>query len=237
MNSTLRVFALGIVAATTAAATALASIGPVWSDDQLAGFASAIVRGQVLTTSLGRDPQTGAIYTYATLSVDESFKGNIVEPTIVIKQLGGVLGDIGYAVADQATFTNGEEVIVFLETRPRDRTLYTVALWQGKWTIERATDTGELIATRPWPHREPGAAKLNIDQRSLGAFVSRLRLQNDGQRARDFVVAPTEAEVARFRHRSSSLDPIVGPNTIAARPFPLTCRLPVIRISPRPTTE
>lgn len=196
MNSVLRVFALSMVGAAMTAATALASTGPVWSDDQLAGFASAIVRGHVLATSVGRDPQTGAIYTYVTLAVEESFKGNVAEPTIVIKQLGGVLGDIGYAVADQATFTNGEEVILFLETRPRDRTLYTVALWQGKWTIERATDTGELIATRAWPHREPGAAKRNIDQRSFGAFRSRLHLQNDGQPAQSFVMAPTEAELA-----------------------------------------
>src|SRR5712692_4759414 len=139
---------LAVCALAIAASVARADIAPAWSDDQLAQFSSAIVSGRVTDVSVGRDVQTGAIYTYVTLAVDEALKGDVPERTIVIKELGGLIGNTGLAVAEQALFSRGEDVLVFLETRPRDGTLYTTALWQGKWTLGRDGATGERIAER-----------------------------------------------------------------------------------------
>src|SRR6476469_1986446 len=92
---------LAMCALAMAASIARADIAPAWSDDQLAQFSSAIVTGRVTDVSVGRDVQTGAIYTYVTLAVDKALKGNVPERTIVIKQLGGLIGDTGLAALEQ----------------------------------------------------------------------------------------------------------------------------------------
>src|SRR4029078_4210844 len=46
----------------------------------------------------------------------------------------------GLQVFDQASFASGEDVLLFLEMRPRDHTLYTAALAQGKWNMRRRAD-------------------------------------------------------------------------------------------------
>src|SRR5207248_11296103 len=100
MKTLLRV-ALAVCAFAASASVARADIAPIWSDDQLAQFSSAIVSGRVTDVSVGRDMQTNAIYTYVTLAVDDALKGDIPERTIVIKQLGGLIGDQGLSVAEQ----------------------------------------------------------------------------------------------------------------------------------------
>src|SRR5262245_44609180 len=119
---------------------AAASSGPRWSMRQLAGFADAIVVGRVASVSSGWDDTADTIYTYVSVDVSEVIKGRLRTGRVVIKQLGGAAGPIGLEVFDQASFASGEEVLLFLERRPRDRTLYTAALAQGKWNVRRRRD-------------------------------------------------------------------------------------------------
>ena len=76
--------------------------------------------------------------TYITLQVDEVIKGRLIGSRIVIKELGGVVGNLGLAVGDSAVYSPGEEVMTFLARRPRDDTWQTNGDWQGKWSIERS---------------------------------------------------------------------------------------------------
>lgn len=185
----------------TAATAVWADISPRWSDDQLAQYSTAIVAGRVVDITTGRDPRTNAIYTYVTLAVDEVIKGAIAEREVTIKQLGGQIGDEGLGVAGQALFGQGEDVLVFLETRPRDLTLYTSALWQGKWTLQRDATTGDRIAVRNEPYRsDRGALAGASERRALQAFSSRLRAVSQGADARTFVVRPSEAETRAATH-------------------------------------
>ena len=117
----------------------------------LAMASNAIVIGQVDSVAASRDPVTGGIYTYVTLQTSEIWKGSLELGPITIKQLGGRLDDQGLMVPGQATFAVGEYVLVFLEARPRDRTLYTSGLWQGKWSIGIDPATNEQMAFK----REP----------------------------------------------------------------------------------
>jgi hypothetical protein len=126
-----------VAVALTAAAPARGSIGPKWSDTQLIQFADLIVTGRVLEIRSGFDPAVQAIYTYITVAVQRVLKGVVSERTITVKQLGGETGRRGLRVPGQAAFGVGEDVLLFLEVRPRDRTLYTAALWQGKWNLQR----------------------------------------------------------------------------------------------------
>jgi hypothetical protein len=189
----------------TAATSVRADMNPRWSDDELTRFSSAILTGRVADITTGRDPDTGAIYTYVTLAVDEVLKGAIAEREVTIKQLGGEIGAEGLAVANQAAFARGERVLVFLETRPRDRTLYTSALWQGKWTLQRDAATSEGIAVRAQPLRsDRGVLAGESERRSLQAFTSRLRAAGAASAAepRTFVVRPSDVEMRAVAHET-----------------------------------
>ena len=138
-----------------------AANAPKWSMSDLAFFADVVVTGRVATITAGWDPEVNAIYTYVTVDVVEVLKSDIRDPRITIKQLGGVAGGVGLSIADQATFTVGEEVLLYLEARPRDATLYTSALWQGKWAV-RQDVRGQPLAVREPPRGHSGA-----DERQL----------------------------------------------------------------------
>ena len=172
------------------AQTSQASNGPKWSDEQLSAFSDAIVMGRVVDLASGWDPAVDTIYTYVTIEVSEVLKGNLSPGRLTIKQIGGVVGERGLSVIDQASFERGEEVLLFLEARPRDRSLYTVALWQGKWNIELRGD-----GTRNAVRRDPGSAAA--DFRSLDSLrVSANSVARFGRSAGAVNVAPVDALAA-----------------------------------------
>ena len=63
-----------------------------------------------------------------------------------MKQLGGVVNDVAFVVGGQARFEIGEEVMLFLDVRPRDRTLSVPGLESGKWTLTAAGDRQRAMA-------------------------------------------------------------------------------------------
>jgi matrixin/fibronectin type III domain protein len=199
MMRTVRIWLAVVCALAGAAAAARADVAPRWSDEQLASFASAIVSGRVTAIGTGRDIRTGVTHTYVTVAVDRVFKGDISERSIVVKQLGGRIGDETFTVIGQAEFTTGEEVLLFLDARRRDGTLYTTALWQGKWTLERDAATSERIATRRDPESAGhGALRDAAERRSLAAFTSRLETIGAGapaSGARRFAIEPGADEM------------------------------------------
>ncbi|MGQ0736089.1 MAG: matrixin family metalloprotease [Acidobacteriota bacterium] len=124
-----------------------ASSAPTWAVGDLWRFSDVIVSGRVDGVVSGWEAGAGAIYTWVLLDVDEVFKGAISAGPLAVKQLGGLVGDTALSVIDQATFVSGERVLLFLEARPRDRSLYTAGLWQGKWQVVTFAD-GERVALR-----------------------------------------------------------------------------------------
>jgi hypothetical protein len=128
-----------------------AASGPKWAPADLAQFADIVITGRVTDVSAGWDREVNAIYTYVTLTVTEVFKGSVDAEQITIKQLGGAVDGVVLSVVDQPRFSIGEDVLLYLEARPRDGTLYTSALWQGKWTVERGTRGGQQMAVRHAP--------------------------------------------------------------------------------------
>lgn len=112
------------------------------------GAASPLVlTGRVAALESRWDTSAGAIYTYVTVSVTERLKGELAESMIVIKQIGGQIGNIGLFVGDQPTYSLDEEVLVFLAVRPRDGTLYPAGFALGKWRLD--TSTGDARAMPP----------------------------------------------------------------------------------------
>jgi hypothetical protein len=147
------------------ARTAAASLGPPVSFEALVAASDVIVLGQVDAIASGIDPGVDGIYTYITIQPSEILKGPANDGPIVIKQLGGLVGNRGVHVPGQARFAEGEEVLVFLGARPRDGSLQTIGLWQGKWAIETVATTGQGVATKREP--ETGVA---VETRALSAL-------------------------------------------------------------------
>ncbi len=178
-----------------------ADLAPKWSDAELLAVSDVVLTGTVSATATGWDADTA--YTYVTLDVGDVVKGWVPERQVILKQLGGRIGDLALTIGGQATFTAGEHVLVFLEARRRDQTLSTTGLWQGKWTIEADATTGQRLATR----RVAGAADrqafgLAQDVRPLTSWVEQLRA-GAGEPSRSpsgtasVVVSPREARSAQ----------------------------------------
>ena len=172
------------------APAAVASSGPRWSPEQLTDFSAAIVTGRVAAVATATDARSG-IYTYVTIDVSEVLKGSIPGAQIVLKQAGGIVGDLGLSVSGQATFSAGEEVLVFAEVRPRDSTLYTTALWQGKWALEFDAATGARVAVQQDDSIRAGSTEMaRLDFDAMRESVARRAGQD--QRAFEFDAVPAE---------------------------------------------
>ncbi len=121
-----------------------------------------VVHARVATMQPAWDRATGVIVTYVELEVLEDLGGAGVPGRIVLKQLGGEVGGIGLWVADQASFSAGEDALLYLSIRRSDGTLHTTALEQGKLaptlaalTAARATTAGRGTTAAPAYLAEP----------------------------------------------------------------------------------
>jgi len=123
-----------------------ANVEPRWTDAQLTDSAAAVLRGNVGRTYAAYDPAIGLIYTYVEVHVRSVLKGAMPD-VVVIKQMGGQVGNLLLAVIDAPRFAPGEDVLLFLEVRPRDGSFYTAAGSQGKWLVESG-GTGEETLRR-----------------------------------------------------------------------------------------
>lgn len=153
---------LGPLAALAAAILCLASGStPVRAvtrtsvDLALARASAAAVRGVVVAVSARRDAAVDAIYTHVRLAVTRSWGFPTLPSMVELKLLGGAAVDQALVVGGQATFSPGEEVLAFLEVRPRDGSLSVTGLERGKWTIQAAAGAPPT-ATR-YLHDDPGA--------------------------------------------------------------------------------
>src|SRR5215212_6046574 len=101
---------------TAAAQTTFATTVVLPSDDDLIISARAIVTGKVISMESAFDEQGDRIYTYITIKVKEVLKGNITERRIVIKEMGGQVGDRGFTVYGNPQFALDEKVLLYLDT-------------------------------------------------------------------------------------------------------------------------
>ena len=138
------------LATLSTAALAAAELTRIWTPRELSAFATLIVTGRVVDVSSQWDPAVNGLYTYATIDVDETWKGPRPAGPIVVKMLGGRVDGLEMRVDGQAHLEIGQTVALWLETRPRDLTLYPAALWQGVWSIVREPG-GAVLAERRGP--------------------------------------------------------------------------------------
>lgn len=124
----------GVLLALLAGLEGTAAAQPRLGD--LAG-APIVVAGRIAATE-SRWNRTGAIVTYVSVEVSERVRGTGVPDRLVLRQLGGQVGDIGLWVADEPTFRSGEEALLFLAIDVRDGSLRLFGQSRGKRSIDRA---------------------------------------------------------------------------------------------------
>jgi hypothetical protein len=143
--------ARALVVAVTLGAAGLCPAGAAASsqvvpDDELARRSAAAVRGRVVALASAWDADADAIYTFVTLDVLQAWGLSGSPARVVLKQLGGVVADTAFVVGGQARFEVGEDVLVFVDVRPRDRTLSVAGLERGKWTLTGSADPAAAMA-------------------------------------------------------------------------------------------
>jgi hypothetical protein len=134
---------LGLAAALGAALTLLAapasaSYAVALEVPALSARADTVVRGRVVAQHARWNRTHTRIYTDVSVAVDHVYKGS-ADSVVLVTRLGGSLGGIGMRVSGEASFTPGEEVILFLarHTRGASVTHTVLGMAQGKLTVLR----------------------------------------------------------------------------------------------------
>jgi hypothetical protein len=128
------------------------------ADAALARASAAAVRGVVIAVSTRLDPAVDTLYTHVQLAVSRAWGFPMPPVSIALKLLGGADGERALVVGGQAQFAPGEDVLVFLDVRPRDGTLSVTGLERGKWTM----DGGGAPAASRALHNAPAAVAPDV---------------------------------------------------------------------------
>ena len=164
------------------------------SDDDMGIEARAIITGKVLSIESALDQQEDRIYTYITVRVNEVLKGHIRERRIVLKEMGGQVGNRGLSVFGNPEFTPGERVLLYLDTW-KDGSLRTHQMFLGKFSIVKDEATGHEFVVRSVPDDKTTVmrtqsldGKTATDRMELGTYMEmvRSRLEVNRERSRQF---------------------------------------------------
>jgi hypothetical protein len=115
---------------------------------ELAQSADAIVHGTVRRMESRWSGDGRRIITDVEIEVSETLKGQTGK-TVLVTQPGGQVGEIGQVVSGLASFTPGEEVVLFLERRG-SQSFRVAGMAQGKYKVERSAD-GTRVQAVPEP--------------------------------------------------------------------------------------
>lgn len=103
-----------LVLALLAPMIALGSVVLSMSMEEMTARAPLVVRGTVHRVDAQFAENRSKIWTSSEIVVQEVLKGS-TRTTVLVKQPGGTVGDVVERVSGVATFTPGEEVVLFLE--------------------------------------------------------------------------------------------------------------------------
>jgi hypothetical protein len=170
------VMAVVICSALAAHATVLVPL----DTKALTARAERIVLGTVESQVARWTDDHQAIYTDVTVLVTRAYKG-AVKPgeRVVVRREGGALDGLGMRVFGAASFTVGEEVVVFIEMR--GGAAYTVGMTQGKLRVTAGSDgvkhvsaaLGDVAFTRADAAKQALAPPRRLDdfEREVRGYV------------------------------------------------------------------
>src|SRR4030095_16383957 len=114
------------------------------TDTELIVHSRLIVSGRVVSVITAWDDSTSMSWTYVEFATDRVLKGEISETTIVLKQLGGAVGESGTLVFGQPEFRVGERALLYLNTAA-DGSLHSAHAFMGKFSIKQDSAGQEFV--------------------------------------------------------------------------------------------
>ncbi len=161
------------------ASNAMATTVVVPSDTQLFAASRGVVEGTVREIRSRRIDGGRQIVTYVTLDVDTVHAGALEPGAVVLRELGGLVGDDFAIIHGAPEYAVGERVLVFLDADPAG-VLRTWGLFLGKYSIQE-TAAGKLVVRSGAPDgvgflsgHDSGPA---TDVAPYGEFVAALALR------------------------------------------------------------
>ena len=135
-------------------------------------MAPVVVIGEVNKVEASYNAEKTKIHTRAWITPTEILKGPAELGTVVVKTIGGQVGDTVARLPGAPSFVEGERVMVFLEPRKDKDGYLTVGLYQGKFKVFRDPATGKDMLLRDTPERgvsvvAKGANHFDAKVRSL----------------------------------------------------------------------
>jgi hypothetical protein len=177
--------------------TARATSVIIPSDDEMIIGARAIIRCVVTSVESRYDLERNAIFTYTTVRISEVLKGSLpIDHEVVLKEPGGVVGELGTIVFGTPEFTKGEETLLFLDAWP-DGSLRVYQWFLGKYRIARTRTNNQ--GNRGMATRQSPGENVHITGRSSsGAITERMETQSFLEMIRGRIAA-TQQESGRHQ--------------------------------------
>jgi hypothetical protein len=141
--------------------------------DSMVDQAEQVVHAQVESQASRWTSDHSAIYTDVTLRVLTPLKGEAAaRQVITVRREGGVVGNIGMRIAGAARFSDGEEVVLFLERR--GAALWTLGLSQGKLSVGVVDGQKVALSNTAGLHFAGSGAPSEPAQRPLRQLFDRI---------------------------------------------------------------
>lgn len=170
---------LAIVVASLMAAPASATTLMRMSLDQLVQASTEIIRGHVVSQETLWNPGHTRIYTYTTVALDQTYKGN-PPSTLVVQQPGGTIGKVRVFVAGTIQFHSQTGYVLFLERSAADSSKFLpVGMMQGVYRIYRNATTQEEKLILPLGSLTRGAPATGVGSTIAGPVVPVRQFQRE----------------------------------------------------------
>ena len=148
-NSHTTLCAVAMLAGLLVAAPLGAVIMRALSLDELVESSDRVVVATVLSNESRWNDAHTRIYTYTTVRVEEYLKGSgAAGDTLVIRTLGGAVGEIGLHVEGAPVFRPNDKEVIFLFSAPGASELGVQGWNQGRFKVLPHPGTGELMVVR-----------------------------------------------------------------------------------------
>lgn len=169
-----------------AAANASATTIVVPTDDELFAASRAVVSGRVAEIRSRRVDGGRAISTYVTVDVEAVLAGDAATGRIVLKEMGGRVGDDFTIVYGAPEYTVGERVLLYLDT-DGDGAWRTTMMFAGKFSVV-SRDGRDHVARRRGGEGvfevEPASNGATTDAAPYDEYVDAIRGRAAAHRAR-----------------------------------------------------
>ncbi|GMU95152.1 MULTISPECIES: hypothetical protein [Ignavibacterium] len=106
-----------------------------------------IVTGKVIEQASQWNNDKTRIYTFVRIRVDELLKGSEYKNEITIKHPGGEIGSIGEVYSHIPSFSDNEEVLVFLKKSASDGSLRVYGGDEGKFSFYDDPNTNDKLTS------------------------------------------------------------------------------------------